>query len=85
MEELQLLPTQGVMHNPDVTGDTKIIWDRSKPDEIAAAEAVFDKLTSKGYAAYAVKKDGEKDKQLVKFDPNVEKIIFAPIPRMRGG
>lgn len=84
MEE-QLLQTQGIMHNPDSTGDTKVIWDRSKSDEVAAAETMFDKLTAKGYVAYSVKKDGERDKQLTKFDPDVEKIIFAPVPRLRGG
>jgi hypothetical protein len=61
-------------------GDTKLIWNRSNTDEVENARATFDRLTKNlKYAAYSVKgKDGEKGEVLREFDPNAERIIFAP-------
>ena len=67
----------------DRTGDTKIIWDSGKPDEVAAAKKSYDDLKKKGYMAYAVKKNGEKGELIHDFDEEAEKIILAP--RMVGG
>ncbi len=65
-------------------GDLKVIWDRTKPDEVAAARKTFDEMRAKGYLAYAVKgKDGARDEQLTRFDPEAERIILAA--PMRGG
>ena len=61
-----------------VAGDSKIIWDSTKVDEVEAAEDTFKKLKKKGYAAYSVKKGGEKGEVLHAFDAQVEKIIMAP-------
>jgi len=63
----------------DRTGDTKLIWDTDKQDEVDAAEAMFNKLTKKGYLAYTVKKGGKKGEQVKKFDPELEKIILSPV------
>lgn len=62
----------------DHTGDTKIIWDADKPEEVEAAREQFDKLRKKGYAAYSVDRKGEKGEVLRKFDPDAEKLILAP-------
>ena len=67
----------------DRTGDSKVIWDKDKPDEVAAAKATFEALKKKRYLAYAVKKDGEKGRVIDEFDPDAEKIILAP--QMVGG
>lgn len=67
----------------DRTGDTKIIWDAGKPDEVAAARRTYDDLKKKGYMAYAVKKNGDKGELIHDFDVDAEKIILAP--RMVGG
>lgn len=65
-------------------GDLKVIWDRTKPDEVDAARLQFDAMRKKGYLAYSVKgKDGEQDRQIFDFDPNAERIILAA--PMRGG
>lgn len=61
-----------------VAGDTKLIWDGGNQDEVDAARETFKRLKGKGYAAYAVKKDGEKGKVVTEFDPEAEKIIMAP-------
>ena len=67
-----------VMACLDRTGDTRIIWDPDKPEEVAAAERTFDELKKKGYTAFSVRKNGEKDKVVRTFDPDSEKIILAP-------
>lgn len=65
-------------------GDVKLIWDRTKPDEVEAAQSTFDKLIKKGYAAFLVKdNDGNKGEKVTKFDPSAERIIL--IAPMQGG
>ena len=74
---------QGTMRAMDGTGDTKIIWDTDQQAEVDAARQTFDKLTKKGYKAFSVKKGGDKDEMIDKFDPTLEKIIL--VPPIRGG
>lgn len=62
----------------DHTGDTKIIWDPDKADEVETARETFNKLKKKGYMAYAVDRKGDKGTVLREFDPNAEKLILAP-------
>jgi hypothetical protein len=76
-------PFTGKMHVMDESGDTKVIWDSKNEDEVAAARKTFNDLKKKGYVAYSVAKDGEKDKVINEFDETAERIIMArPI---RGG
>lgn len=67
----------------DETGDTKLIWDEDKPEEVDAAKAMFERLKEKGYVAYAVDRKGEKGEVLERFNRSAEKIIMAP--QMKGG
>lgn len=67
----------------DHTGDSKLVWDADKDAEVQAAREMYDGLKKKGYAAFGVKKDGEKGKILTEFDPEAEKIIM--VPPARGG
>ncbi len=68
----------------DRTGDTKIIWSKDSPDEVANAKRTFDDLRKKGYAAFTVKgKDGEKGEQIREFDAQAERMIL--VPQMVGG
>ncbi len=62
----------------DATGDTRIIWDPEKPDEVAQAKETFDKLKKKGYLAYSVNRKGDKGEVLRDFDGDAEKMILAP-------
>ena len=65
-------------------GDLKVIWDRSKQEEVQAARKQFDEMRKKGYLAFSVTgKNGEKGGQITEFDPDAERIILAP--PMRGG
>lgn len=64
-------------------GDTKLVWDAANADEVSNAERTFKDLTKKGYLAFSVKKDGDKDEKITEFDKTAEKIIL--VPRMAGG
>lgn len=78
-----VLDTTREMTVLDKTGDTKIVWDASKPDEVEAARQTFDRLRKKGYAAYSVKRNGDQGEVIREFDPQAEKVILAP--QMIGG
>lgn len=67
----------------DHTGDTKTIWDTSKPDEVEVARDTFNKLKRKGYLAYTVQEDGKKGTMIQAFDASLGKIILSP--PMAGG
>lgn len=66
-------------------GDTKHMWDKTKPAEVEAARTLFDKLVKQEkYLAFKVEgKDGLKGDQVREFDPNEERYIF--VPAMQGG
>jgi|SRR5688572_8941743 len=60
-------------------GDTKVIWDKSKPDEVEAARDLFNKLRAKNYLAFKVTDDkGTQGEQVREFDPKVERMVFTP-------
>ncbi len=81
---MELGPNQSVLAQLDQSGDTKVIWDRTKVPEVEAARATYERLKAAGYSAYSVKgKDGEKGEVLHTFDEKAERIIMAP--RMVGG
>ena len=68
----------------DATGDTKTMWDKSKPAEVDAARAQYNKLRGDGYAAFkAVGDKGSKGEQIFDFNPEHERIIM--VPPMAGG
>lgn len=62
----------------DHTGDTKLIWDPEKAEEVEHARETFSKLKKKGYLAYSVNRKGDKGEVLKEFDPDAEKMILAP-------
>lgn len=67
-----------VMNIVDQSGDTKYIWDSDNEDEIAAAQAAYEKLIKKNYIAYTVDADGEQGRKIHRFDPSLGKIILIP-------
>lgn len=87
IQDQELGPTQSVMAVIDQTGDTKTIWDRTKPDEVAAARETFKALKAKGYIAYHVKSgrgdEGQRGEVMPNFDPEAERMILSP--KMVGG
>ena len=78
VEEFELPEGKCVLQYMSDEGDSRIIWDPDNSDEVDAARDTFDKLTKKGYQAYAVRRGGEKGERVRKFDPTVERLILAP-------
>jgi hypothetical protein len=74
---------KGEMRIMGADGDLKVIWDCEKHDEVEAARKQFNDLTAKGYIAFSVKKNGEQNEKISKFDPELEKMILVPM--VRGG
>jgi hypothetical protein len=62
----------------DVTGDTKLIWNKSNQAEVDAAKELFKKLKKKNYIAYTVKDNGDTGEIIHSFNPNLERIIMMP-------
>lgn len=67
----------------DASGDTKVIWDSQRPDEVDAARATFDALRAKGYSAFEVRDDGEPGGRLDEFDKVSGRLIM--VPSLQGG
>lgn len=68
----------GIIVVLDRSGDTKHIWDRSSDIEVEEARSLFDRMKAKGMQAWSVTRKGDKDRRITEFDPQAEKIIFAP-------
>jgi hypothetical protein len=60
----------------DESGDSRLQWDRTNPEQIAAARARFDDLKAKRYLAYKVDAAGKRGEVIDKFDPAAERIIL---------
>ena len=73
----------GVLEAMDLTGDTKVHWDSSKPAEVEAARASYDSLKRKGYSAFKLNADGSTGEQIREFDPSAKRILMTP--QMAGG
>jgi len=72
-------PYTGEMAIMGREGDTKVMWDKTKPVEVDVARSTFDKLKKDGYSAYAVSDKGDKKGEAVRdFDPHAERLIFVP-------
>ena len=64
-------------------GDTKVVWDKDNADEVASARDTFNQLRGKGFTAFNVKRNGDKDEVITEFDPNTQSLIM--VPRLAGG
>lgn len=83
MDKAPTAVTLGQLRILDNSGDTKTVWDSSKPDEVKAAREAFDHYKSKGYAIFGANSAGEKGQRLDTFDPAVG-VMYA-VPRIVGG
>jgi hypothetical protein len=68
----------GVIVILDRSGDTRHTWDRRNADEVTEMRDLFDRMIKKGYQAWSVTRKGDKDRRITEFDPEAEKVIFAP-------
>lgn len=64
-------------------GDERIIWDREDGYEAKAAKAKFVELLKKGYKAYSVDHEGNKNRRIDEFDIDAEEVMMIP-PTSKG-
>jgi len=62
----------------DETGDRRLTWDSTDPDQIEEAAKKFDGYMKKGYRAYAVSLADPKVRgpRIYGFDPKTEEVLF---------
>lgn len=72
-----------LMEVMDHSGDTKKIWDPTKPVEVEDARRSFEALRKQGYAAYSVNEDGTAGEVVREFNPEAGRVIMRP--PMAGG
>jgi hypothetical protein len=73
----------GEMNIMDASGHQQLKWDMGKADEIAAAQATFDRLVKQGYGGFGSKKKMEPKQGIKTFDPTMEEVVM--VPRIVGG
>lgn len=75
----EISPEFGVYSVLGREGDLKVIWDKTKPAEVDAARATFDKLRAQNYLAFvATGEKGIAGEQIRTFDPKHERLLFSP-------
>jgi hypothetical protein len=60
------------------TGDDRIVWDNEDGREAIEAKKKFTELLSKGYKAYSVDLNGNKNRRIKEFDVEAEEILMIP-------
>ena len=75
--------TQRMMKILNNTGDDRIIWDKDDGQEAKEAKAKFEELIKKGYKAYSVDVNGQKNRRIEEFDVDAEEILMIP-PTAKG-
>ena len=59
-------------------GDDRLVWDKEKGREAKEAKNRFNELIDKGYKAYSVKQDGDKNRRITEFDVDAEELLLIP-------
>ena len=70
--------TERVLRILSREGDIQVKWRPSYKVEVDLASVEFDKLTSQGYAMFAVAAPGAKPTQVRTFDPEAFEILATP-------
>jgi hypothetical protein len=70
----------GWMSTMDDSGSTRLQWDRTKIEEVDAAQKRFDELRAAGYFAYEMTSKGDQGKVIEAFDVKAERTIPHPQP-----
>lgn len=68
----------GVIEVMDLTGDSKVFWNKDNPVEVASARAAYDASKAKGYVAYELNSDGSTGEVIHEFRPGAERIVMRP-------
>lgn len=64
-------------------GDDRIVWDKENGREAKEAKAKFNEFVKRGYKAYSVDVNGNKNRKITEFDVDAEEILMIP-PTAKG-
>lgn len=73
----------GELAEMGLAGDTKTTWNPRNPDEVEAAQTMFNKLIERGFRIYKVSEEGKAAEIMRTFEPMAGKLIA--VPRVVGG
>ena len=59
-------------------GDERIVWDKDNGREAKEAKRKFLELLKKGYTAFSVDVDSQKNRKIKEFDVDAEEILMVP-------
>jgi hypothetical protein len=59
-------------------GDERVVWDKDNGQEAKEAKVKFLELIKKGYTAYSVDVNGQKNQKIDEFDVDAEEILMVP-------
>lgn len=59
-------------------GDDRITWDKENGNQAKEAKVKFNELLGKGYMAFSVDNEGQKNRRIKEFDVDAEEIIMVP-------
>ncbi len=78
MGELRVIGRSStVMVGDIVQGNLRVIWRKENTEEVVFAEKTFREYIHQGWIA--IGEAAGKKKQIFTFDPNLEKILLAPL------
>ena len=78
MGELRIIGRSSTLMFGDlVEGEIRLTWTKDDPEDIHRAEKMFREYTHKGWLAIGEVRD--KKVQIFSFDPDLERIVLAPI------
>lgn len=73
----ELTEGQFFMRLYNQTGDTRLIWDSGRPNEVQEAAKLFAEYLEKGWRAFAIDTKGNKtSRRIYGFDPKLEEVYF---------
>ena len=64
-------------------GDDRVTWDKDNGKQAKEAKAKFLEFVKKGYKAYSVDVEGQKNRPIEEFDVDAEEILMIP-PTVKG-
>jgi hypothetical protein len=72
--------TMGVLRILGPSGDTRVAWSSTAPDEVEEVRRRFDEIVSDGYLVFELESDTKEGRQVRTFDPSSSELrAFRPL------
>lgn len=76
IKQAELAETEFAMRILDETGDRRLIWNASDPDQVKECVALFDEYIAKGWRCYSIDANGNTRRRIHRFDIDREEVFF---------